>query len=84
MIKNSPPEVKIRALESSSSLDHFGIYADILIIAYGQSKAVEENLNLLDPRIHQWAKSKGAVIPPEKRNYYKYADIGIVTIIRYV
>ena len=56
-----------RALESSSEFDHFGIYADsIFITASGQPKAVEENLNLLDRRIHQWVKSKGAVIPPEK------------------
>ena len=56
-----------RALKSSSGLDHFGIYADnIFIIASGQPKEVEENLNLPDRRINQSVKSKGAVIPPEK------------------
>lgn len=56
-----------KAIENLPGIDYVGIYADnIFAIASGKSEVVRTNLNNLDLKVQNWAKSRGAVVPAEK------------------
>lgn len=56
-----------RTVENLPGIDYIGIYADnIFAVASGSPETVRFNLNYLDTRVHQWAESRGAVIPAHK------------------
>ncbi|KAI8122407.1 RNA-directed DNA polymerase from mobile element jockey [Lucilia cuprina] len=56
-----------KAIENFPGMDYIGIYADnIFAITSGSDDDVYTNLNNLDETVHNWAHSRGAVIPAEK------------------